>query len=87
MVAGKKLNIEKIEALIGQSDVIIAHNAFRSDKPKFDLLFESSKTRRWLCSLNGVAWKSSGRKPANLEDLCKRHGVTNRHPHIGDAGR
>jgi DNA polymerase III epsilon subunit-like protein len=80
MVKGKKLN-DKVEALIGEADVIIAHNAFGFDKPRFERLFQSSKSRRWLCSCDGLAWSSSGSKPANLPDLCTRHGITNRDPH------
>ena len=81
MVKGRKLENDKVEALIGQSDVIIAHNAFGFDKPRFERLFPSSKSRRWFCSCDGLAWSSSGLKPANLPDLCKRHGITNRDPH------
>ena len=81
MVKGKKLQSDKVEALIGQSDVIISHNAFGFDKPRFERLFPSSKSRRWLCSYQGLEWSSSGLKPAKLSDLCERHGVTNRDAH------
>src|ERR1035441_1933970 len=78
MVKDKELRTDQIEALIGQSDVIISHNAFGFDKPRFERLFPSSKSRRWLCSYQGLEWSSSGSKPARLSDLCERHGVTNR---------
>jgi DNA polymerase III epsilon subunit-like protein len=81
MVKGKELRTDQIEALIGQSDVIISHNAFGFDKPRFERLFPSSKSRRWLCSYQGLEWSSSGSKPARLSDLCERHGVTNRDAH------
>jgi DNA polymerase III epsilon subunit-like protein len=81
MVKDRQLENDKVEALIGQSHVIIAHNAFGFDKPRFERLFPSSKSRRWLCSCDGLAWSSSGLRPANLPDLCKRHGITNRDPH------
>ena len=81
MVKGKELRTDQIEALIGQSDVIISHNAFGFDKPRFERLFPSSKSRRWLCSYQGLGWSSSGSKPAKLSDLCERHGVTNRDAH------
>lgn len=81
MVKGKKLETDKVEALIGQSDVIISHNAFSFDKPRFERLFPSSKSRRWLCSYQNLEWSSSGSKPAKLADLCERHGVTNRDEH------
>ena len=81
MVKGKELHTGQIEALIGQSDVIISHNAFGFDKPRFERLFPSSKSRRWLCSYQGLEWSSSGSKPAKLSDLCERHGVTNRDAH------
>jgi DNA polymerase III epsilon subunit-like protein len=81
MVKGKNLQTDKIEALIGQSDVIISHNAFGFDKSRFERLFPSSKSRRWLCSYQGLEWSSSGSKPAKLSDLCERHGVTNHDAH------
>jgi DNA polymerase III epsilon subunit-like protein len=81
MVKGKKLQTDKVEALIDHSEVIIAHNAIRFDKPRFERLFPSSKSKRWLCSCDGLEWSSSGSKPANLPDLCERHGITNRDAH------
>ena len=81
MVAGKRLKSERVEALIAQSDVIISHNAFGFDKPRFERLFPSSKSRRWLCSYRGLPWSSSGSDPANQPDLCERHGIKNRDAH------
>jgi hypothetical protein len=42
MVKGKELRTDQIEALIGQSDVIISQNAFGFDN-RFERLFPSSK--------------------------------------------
>jgi DNA polymerase-3 subunit epsilon len=81
MVAGKGLASERVESLIAQSDVIISHNGFGFDKPRFERLFPSSRSRRWLCSYRDLPWSSSGSDPANLPDLCERHGVKNRDAH------
>ena len=59
MVKGKALQNDKVEALIGEADVIIAHNAFGFDKPRFERLFPSSKSRRWLCSCDGKRWRQA----------------------------
>jgi DNA polymerase III epsilon subunit-like protein len=87
MLAGKKLNHGKIEELIAQADVIISHNAHGFDKPRFEKMFPSSKSRRWLCSLYGLRWADFGFDEANLEHLCERHDVKNRSPHraLSDA--
>lgn len=80
MLAGKKLEKDKIEDFIGQASVIISHNnAF--DRPRFEKLFPSSRSLRWLCSLNGLSWSSFGFEEANLESLCGRHAIKNRDPH------
>jgi DNA polymerase-3 subunit epsilon len=77
IVAGKKLNAKKIEALIAQSQIIIAHH-IASDRPRFEARFPSSKSLKWLCSYKGVNWRITR---ANLEHLCKHFGVVNRDPH------
>jgi DNA polymerase-3 subunit epsilon len=81
MLAGKKLNTGKIEDLIGQADVIISHNAEGFDRPRFEKMFPSSKSRRWLCSLRKLPWLDFGFAEANLEHLCECHCVKNRRPH------
>jgi DNA polymerase III epsilon subunit-like protein len=81
MVAGERLISERVEALIAQSDVIISHNAFGFDKPRFERLFPSTKSRPWLCSCRGLSWSSCGLDAANLEHLCERLGVKNREAH------
>jgi DNA polymerase III subunit epsilon len=81
MVKGRKIKTAKVEALIEQSDVIISHNALSFDKPRFERLLPSSKSRHWLCSYRDLDWASSGSKAAKLSDLCESHGVTNRDAH------
>lgn len=81
MVKGKILQTEKIDALVKQSDIIISHNAYGFDKPRFERLFPTSKSRHWRCSLADLGWPTSGSKEAKLSDLCGRHGVTNREEH------
>jgi hypothetical protein len=71
MDKGKKLDRSRIEDLIGQANVIISHcNGF--DKPRFQKLFPSSKSRPWLCSLNGLPWLTFGFEETNLEYFYKR---------------
>ncbi len=80
MLAGKKLNNGKIEDLIAQANVIISHNT-GFDRPRFEKLFPSSKSREWRCSLRGLPWPDFGFDEANLEHLCERHNIKNRSPH------
>jgi DNA polymerase-3 subunit epsilon len=86
MLAGKKLNNGRIEDLIAQANVIISHNA-GFDRPRFEKLFLSSKSREWRCSLRGLQWPDFGFDEANLEHLCERHNIKNRSPHraLSDA--
>jgi DNA polymerase III epsilon subunit-like protein len=76
-VGVKKPHEENIEALIAQSQIIISHYN-PADKPRFEALFPSSKSLKWLCSYKGVNWKI---KRANLEHLCEHFGVVNRELH------
>jgi len=79
-VSGKKLDAHRIEDLISQADVIIAHNA-SFDKPHFEKLFPTSKKRPWLCSVQRIPWAEFGIEGSTLENLCQRIGVTNHDQH------
>jgi DNA polymerase III epsilon subunit-like protein len=81
MVTGIDLDKDRIEALIAQCDVIISHNAFGFDKPRFERLFPSAKSRPWLCSYRDLSWPNNDRDEANLPHLCEHFGINNTDPH------
>ena len=74
MLVGQKIDWDRVDALLGRADVLIAHNA------QFDRAFVDRKSRVspdqiWACSAWQVDWRSKGFKNARLQDLCASLGI------------
>lgn len=74
MLVGQKIDWDRVDTLLGQADVLVAHNA------QFDRAFVDRKSRRspaqvWACSAWQVDWRSKGFKNARLQDLCASLGI------------
>jgi DNA polymerase-3 subunit epsilon len=70
---GKSLDLVRIERILQQADVVIAHNA-RFDRPFVDRLLPLSKTKLWACSWRQVGWEEKGYPVHRLEILSLYHG-------------
>jgi len=70
---GQSIDWKKVDALLSDVDVIVAHNA-SFDRPFFDRYTEQSRRRLWACSLRQVAWDEKGFASSKLELLCLFHG-------------
>lgn len=73
-VAGKRLDEERVNCLLGQAEFLVAHNA------KFDYgflvrLFPKCAEKPWLCSMSGIGWKRAGFASKALQNLLRDHGI------------
>ncbi|HEX7373930.1 MAG TPA: 3'-5' exonuclease [Steroidobacteraceae bacterium] len=73
MVAGQKLDDARVESLLKQAGLVIAHNA------RFDRGFLESRLPvfggvSWGCSWQEVPWSAAGIESTKLEYLAYRHG-------------
>lgn len=74
MVKGKIMNWNKLNALLDESDLIVAHNA-DFDK-RWAIVHGDSRSDNWVCSVNLINWKNKhGFENAKLEQLKKSHNI------------
>lgn len=73
MVKGKKLDPDKIAALLEPAHLIVAHNA-AFDRPFAEPLHALFETKAWACSMNDIPWREEGLEGAKLDYLAYRFG-------------
>ena len=79
-VRGRHINIDAANALIAQSNLIIAHNA-RFDRPFFERALPATRALPWGCSMRDVPWVAYGRPTSALHCLACGYGVFARERH------
>lgn len=85
MVAGARLDQDKLRRLVEPAGLIIAHNA-AFDRPFLDThLSAVFKNKHWACSLNEVPWERYGYSSRSLEFLLYRHHGVFFHAHSAEA--
>lgn len=85
MVAGKHIDWSAVDALLGECQLVIAHNA-KFDRPFIDRKSKTSPERVWACSFKQVEWSSKGFTSPKLELLNIYHGFfTDSHRAINDV--
>jgi DNA polymerase-3 subunit epsilon len=72
-VAGKTIDPNIVEELVGAADLVIAHNA-QFDRPMVEKLLPTFKTKPWACSLTGVDWLREGFAAGKLDYLGMQFG-------------
>jgi DNA polymerase-3 subunit epsilon len=72
MVRGQQLDKARLEKLLGQADLIIAHNA-AFDRPLVERQLGPA-AKPWACSQREIPWQESGLESAKLEFLAYRYG-------------
>lgn len=68
MVSGQSIDAKQVAALVGDAQLVIAHNA-GFDRPMCEKAWPIFARRPWACSLVGVPWRdldSSGNRLGNL---------------------
>ena len=73
MVKDEKINWQRIDQLITESDIIIAHNA-GFDRSFIDRYSLISAKKIWACSVNDIDWLKRGFTSSKQELLCYWHG-------------
>ncbi|MSQ57992.1 MAG: DNA polymerase III subunit epsilon [Limnohabitans sp.] len=74
MVDGKKINDQKVEQLLADVQVVIAHNA-SFDRPFIEERWPIFKEFNWACSIRDIDWKAEGFGSAKLEYLLTTQGI------------
>ena len=73
MVAGKRIDDQRVAELVQGLDLVIAHNA-RFDRPFLEHRLPVFKALPWACSLQQVGWSAENMASAKLEYLAYRMG-------------
>ncbi|MFP5518911.1 MAG: 3'-5' exonuclease [Bdellovibrionia bacterium] len=85
MLAGKKIDWNKVDSLFDKAQIIIAHNA-RFDRPFIETRSKISPQKVWGCSIKQIDWLKRGYTSSKLELLSIYHGFfTDAHRAIHDA--
>ena len=71
MVEGKSIDWGKVDKLLSNSHLVVAHNSY-FDRPFLEKYLE--KHIPWACSLNDIDWFERGFINSKLELLCIWHG-------------
>ena len=73
MVRGELIDWEKVDKLLVDVDLIIAHNA-GFDRAFIDRYSSVSSKKNWACSINDIDWLNRGFASSKQELLCYWHG-------------
>lgn len=73
-VRGKVLDDAAVRRIFERSTMMIAHNA-RFDRGFLERLYPETRRLRWICSMDGVAWRDKGFPSKGLQELLRRHNI------------
>ncbi len=73
MVQGHQIDWMRVESILNNSQLIVAHNA-RFDRSFIDKKLELSKDKIWACSVNDIDWEKRNFSSKKQEMLCIWHG-------------
>lgn len=74
MLIGKKIDVARLEEIVGRASLIIAHNA-AFDRPMCEKLSSVFKDKAWACSATEVPWRRLGYEGAKLGYLVYQSGL------------
>jgi DNA polymerase III subunit epsilon len=74
MVAGTSIDARRVEEIVSEVAIVIAHNA-RFDRPFCEELWPIFASKPWACSWREIDWKSEGFSGAKLSDIAAGHGL------------
>ena len=73
MVLNKKIDSKSVEAIIENTDLVIAHNA-AYDRPMVEQHWDCFKNVSWACTFRSINWLKEGFSSAKLELLGLNYG-------------
>jgi DNA polymerase III subunit epsilon len=73
MVAGRHFDEARVEALVKQAGIVVAHNA-RFDRGFLESRLPIFASVPWACSWQEIPWSEAGIESSKLEYLAYRHG-------------
>jgi DNA polymerase-3 subunit epsilon len=73
MVAGQKIDDEKVAALVRDAALVVAHNA-RFDRPFLEQRLPIFETLPWGCSFAQIDWRGEGVGSAKLDYIAYQYG-------------
>ena len=79
-VRGKHIDVAAASALIGRSDLVVAHNA-RFDRPFVERVLAVAREKPWACSRLEIPWRACGTRSDALHCLLCHYGVFARDRH------
>jgi DNA polymerase-3 subunit epsilon len=74
MVRGQALDMARVDALLADVDLVVAHNA-GFDRPFCEARCPGFAALPWACSFADIDWKKEGRGSAKLEHLALHEGL------------
>ena len=73
MVRGHRLDDDRVLAMLGRADLVVAHNA-GFDRPFLEARFPAFAGKPWACSFADIDWKSLGAESSRLSALALEQG-------------
>lgn len=73
MVRGQRLDEQRVAAMLGSADLVLAHNA-GFDRPFAEARLAQFAQLPWACSFADLDWKKEGRSSAKLTQLAMELG-------------
>lgn len=85
MVAGQRIDVNAVRALVDRSSLVIAHNA-SFDRPFLERLSGAFGLKPWACSMSQVEWIDEGHEGVKLAYLAAGAGFFyDRHRAVHDC--
>lgn len=85
MVAGQRIDVKAVRALVDRSSLVIAHNA-SFDRPFLERLSDTFALKPWACSMSQVEWINEGHEGVKLAYLAAGAGFFyDRHRAVHDC--
>jgi DNA polymerase-3 subunit epsilon len=73
-VRGCALDDARVRGLLERASFLVAHNA-PFDRGFMERLYPETHRMKWLCSMEGVAWKAKGFRSRALQQLLRAHQI------------
>jgi DNA polymerase III subunit epsilon len=73
MVKGQRIDDARVNAMVTQADLVVAHNA-GFDRPFVEARLPVFASKPWNCSFAGIDWKREGSGSAKLTSLAAERG-------------